>query len=323
MQKPLIALVGPTAAGKTEIAVRLARKINIEIISCDSRQIYRGLNIGTAKPSGKWITKNGHPQFFVDSVPYHLIDVVNPDENFSAGKYKKLVEKILPGIYERNKIPLLVGGTGLYLRAVIDGLCQVPSADYRLREKLRLEAQQQGKGFLYQKLKEVDPQLAGKIKPGDSIRIIRGLEVFQKTGVPLSEWQRETCAENYKILVWGLSWERETLYERINQRVEKMVADGIIKEVKNLLSEGYFPHSNALQSLGYKEVIEYLQGEYDYARLVYLIKRNTRRYAKRQITWFRKDKRIQWIAVDGKTSTEIIEIITKRTKTFLTTNFPN
>lgn len=322
-KKPLVALVGPTAAGKTEIAVQLARKINAEIISCDSRQIYRGMNIGTAKPTGKWITKDGQKQFFVDSVPYWLIDVVIPDENFTAGKYKRMAEQILLGIYKRNKIPVLVGGSGLYLRAVIDGLCEVPPADYHLRENLKLEAKQQGKNFLYQKLKKIDPQLASRIKPGDSLRIIRGLEVFQKTGIPLSQWQRETQAGDYKILIWGLSWKRETLYKRINHRVEKMLADGFIEEVKNLLNQGYSPDSNALQSLGYKEVIGYLRGEYDFSRTVELIQRNTRRYAKRQLTWFRKDKRIQWIAMDGKTPAEIVEIIAKKTQKFLTTNFSN
>ena len=295
--KPLLILVGPTASGKTEVAVALGKKIGAEIISADSRQVYKGLNIGTAKPPVvRKKTKYGRQMIF-GGVVHHLIDVVEPDEEFDAGKYKEQVDKIIAGIYDRRKLPLMVGGTGFYIKAVVDGLCPSPPVKEELRRKLKKQAAKYGKMYLYRRLQKADPEAASRIHPRNLVRIIRALEVYDSSGIPLSEYQKNTARPDYNVLMLGLQWDRDELYKRIEERVDKMLKDGLVSEVRKLLAKGYEGHLYSLQGLGYKQIIGYLQGRYDLAEAERLLKRDTRRYAKRQITWFKKDRRIHWLKI--------------------------
>jgi tRNA dimethylallyltransferase len=283
----LIALLGPTAVGKTKISIQIAQKLEAEIISLDSRQIYKYLDIGTAKPT----------QAEQALVRHHLIDVVEPTEDFTAADYQKLAAEAIKDIQNRGKIPLIVGGCGMYFRALVDGLFEGPSADSQIRAELRAEAEQKGSTYLYQRLCEIDPQYAAKIHPNDLIRIIRALEVHMKSGRPISQLQKQWEANQprYNFIAFGLERNRQELYNEINQRLEIMIEAGLIDEVKSLLNRGYSKNLKPLQSFGYKEIIAHLEGQYDLLTAVDLIKQNTRRFAKRQLTWFKADQRVKWI----------------------------
>lgn len=292
---PIGAIVGPTAVGKSEIALEVAAKLKAEIISVDSTQVYRGLDIGTAKllPHQR-ISKTG---IFI---PHHLIDIVDPDEPFSVADYQKLARKTIEDIHTRGRLPLLVGGTGLYFQAVIDPYIFLPGArDSFLRARLKEEAKEKGLSYLYRLLQEVDKEAAQRIHPHDQRRIIRALEFYKLTGQPLSTtWKRGKQESPYRLALAGLSMDRDLLYERINRRVDQMLEAGLVEEVRGLLLKGYRPDLPALQALGYKEIIAYLQGKITLEEAIYLLKRNTRRYAKRQLTWFRRDPRIKWWEVE-------------------------
>ncbi len=284
---PLVIIAGPTASGKTALAVRLAARLNVEVISADSRQVYRGMDIGTAKPSAHELSK----------VKHHLIDVVEPDELFTAADFARTGRMLAEQIHRRGALPLVVGGTGLYIRILTEGLVQAPPADPGLRRSLLETETALGEGTLHLRLKEVDPVLAERLAPRDLVRIVRGLEVWTLTGERLSELQHEHAfgERPFRTLWFGIAPQRDELYRRIDRRVEGMVADGLLDETRSLLSRGFPPDCKGLRTIGYQEAIRHLQGEIDMTEMVELIQRNTRRYAKRQITWFTKVKEMFWL----------------------------
>lgn len=296
--KPLVVLVGPTASGKSIVTLELAKIINGEIISADSRQIYKYLDIGTAKPIGKWQRINSKRKYIVEGIPYHLVDILSPNKKYSAGKFRTGAKKIIEQIYLRKRIPLVVGGTGLYIRALVDGLVELPGANYKLRKKLEKLTKKYGKNYLYQRFKKIDPEKAKKIHPQNLPRIIRALEVYFLTGTPISVWHKKTNLTSYQPKIFGLLWERSQLYQRINQRVDKMWNEGTLDELKKVLKKGYPKNSPGLEGLGYKHLLKHLDGKIKLEEAIASWKRDTRHYAKRQMTWFKKDKRIHWIKVN-------------------------
>jgi tRNA dimethylallyltransferase len=285
IQNKIIFLVGPTAVGKTEIAVELAKKINAEIISCDSMQVYIGMDIITAKPAPPLRKK----------VIHHLIDIISPQKEYDVSRYRKDALKKIKEIITKAKTPLFVGGTGLYMSVLIDGIFQEKAQDKKVRMRLFREAQEHGSGYLHERLKKIDPQAAIKIHPHDTKRIVRALEVFEVTGKPISQLQRKrrSLGKDYELKIFCLNMERSKLYERINQRVDKMFKQGLVREVKKLLKLKL--SKTAFYAIGIRELKSYFQGRYNLEEAKELIRRNSRLYAKRQLTWFRKDKRIKWV----------------------------
>ena len=288
MNKVLV-ILGPTCVGKTQVSLKVADILNGEIVSFDSRQIYRFMDIGTAKPTQEERKK----------VPHHLVDFVLPDQKFNAVDYGTNAREIINGIFERDKQPIAVGGSGLYLKALTEGFFQGPPADPDIRERLNREAQEQGEPHLYNRLKKVDPKATERIHPHDLIRIVRALEVFEITGKPITTWQLEG---NYKpfpvgFIKIGLNLERNQLYRRIDQRVEEMFAQGLLNEVKSLKKMGYAPGLKAFRTVGYQELFPCLDGNLKIMEAKERIKLNTRHYAKRQMTWFRRDRDIMWVDV--------------------------
>jgi tRNA dimethylallyltransferase len=284
-----LAIVGPTGSGKTELSYKICELLNCEIISADSRQVYEGISIATSAPGKEYLNKYKH--YFVGCIPL--------DKDFSAGEFGKEGRKVISDIQKRNKIPLIVGGSGLYIRFLIDGFFEEDAKDFEVRKKLYSEFQLYGKEYLYQKLLAVDPETANKMSPQFFRRVIRALEVYYVTGKKMSELQKENVKIDFITLQYGLKFDRKILYERINQRVDKMINEGLIEEVDLLLKQGYhYRTHNSLNTVGVKEVIQFLEGELSYEKMINLIKQNSRRYAKRQLTWFKKDTRINWIEVD-------------------------
>ena len=294
MSNKLIFLVGPTAIGKTGISFELAKLIECEIISCDSMQVYRGMDLGTSKPA----------KVLLDSIPHHLIDIIEPSEEFSVARFRGLAEKAIGEILSRGKTPLLVGGSGLYVKVMIDGIFEAPATDRELRERLQQEAEEFGSGALYTRLIHADPKSAAKIHANDLRRIIRALEVYEKAKAPISELRKNTTGLSckYDIRIFGLNMEREALYRKIDERVDLMFDEGIVNEARDLFAGGL--SLTASQALGYKEVFGYLRGEYGLDEAKRLVKRDTRRFAKRQLTWFRRDGRIEWIMLDENFDSE-------------------
>jgi tRNA dimethylallyltransferase len=289
LKQPLVlAIVGPTASGKTPASLLLAERLNGEIISADSRQIYKYLDIGTAKPARADRKR----------VKHYFIDVLEPDEEYSAGQFAKEARHVVAKILERRKLPILVGGSGLYVKSVIDGLFEGAGKDPEVRARLADQLVREGVEGLFEGLKKVDPVTAAKMTEVKPRRVIRALEVYYITGKPLSEFhaEQETKPEFTAIQV-GLNWKRQELYDRINQRVDRMISDGLVDEVRSLRARGYDRRLNALNTVGYKEVFDYLDGSRSLEDTITLIKRNSRRFAKRQLTWFRADKRIQWVSM--------------------------
>jgi tRNA dimethylallyltransferase len=287
---PLVVILGPTATGKTKIAIDLALKIGGEIISGDSMQVYRYMNIGTAKIKSTE-TKG---------IPHHLLDIKDPHELFSVADFQKLAREKIIEITKKGKIPFLVGGTGLYIQAVIDPY-EFTEQENALpyRRKIFSLAEKKGKIYVHQLLRSVDPVSAEKIHPHDLKRVSRALEYYHLTGKPISENRKAKQKKSlYNLAPIGLTLERSLLYQRIEQRVDQMMAEGFLEEVKSLLLKGYSPDLPAMQGLGYRQLVGYLQGDYDLPEAVALIKRETRHFAKRQLTWFRRDSRIKWFAVD-------------------------
>lgn len=302
-EKKVIVIVGPTCSGKTSLSLKLAGLIPSEIISADSRQIYKNLDIGTAKPSKEQLQK----------VPHHLIDFLNPSENYDVSKFENDAKGIIEQIHKKIKTPIVVGGSGLYIKALIDGIFDTAEKDEDYRKELLQKRKEHGNEFLYEELKKVDPVSAVKMLPQNWKRVMRALEVFHTTGEPIwkhHQKQSTTKERKYSFLQFGLNWDRKILYDNIDKRVDWMIENGLIEEVKNILNKGYDKNLNSLNTVGYKEIIQHLDGEISLERAIELIKRNSRHYAKRQLTWFRKDKRIRWIDIlDLKELDGIAEII--------------
>ena len=283
----LTVICGPTAVGKTELTLALAELCNGEIISADSRQVYRLMNIGTAKPS-----RDERLQ-----VPHHLIDVVWPNEEFNAARFITLAEAAIQSIRQRKKRSFLAGGTGLYIKALTEGLLDAPGANPELRKRLHDRAEQEGSESLHAELGRVDPESADRLHPNDLVRIIRALEVFSQSGRPLSTLQDEHAFKSghYRTLKIGLTCARETLYDRIDRRSEAMFRMGLLEEAEQILQAGYDPELKIFRTIGYRQAFAVLRGEMTRAEAIDDLKRSTRRYAKQQITWFRKDKSIIWL----------------------------
>jgi tRNA dimethylallyltransferase len=283
----VLVIVGPTAVGKTSIALSIAGIIPCEIISADSRQIYRFMDIGTSKPSKEELRE----------VPHHFIDILNPDEDYSAGQFSDQARETIQNIFSADKIPLVVGGSGLYIRALLEGFFGMNYRDEKIRKQLVAQLEDKGVFSLYHELEFVDPIFAKDIHPNDAKRIIRGLEIYYISGKPVSELYAHKDAAPFSWVKFGLNTERKLLYKMINKRVDTMFKMGFIEEVKQLLEKGYSSNLNSLNSVGYKELIQFLKNKIDYSECVDLIKRNTRRYAKRQLTWFKAEKDIHWISI--------------------------
>jgi tRNA dimethylallyltransferase len=287
----LIIIQGPTASGKTDLAVRLAERFEGEIINADSMQIYRGMDIGTAKPTGDLLQR----------APHHVLSVVDPDQPFSAADYRKEAELAIRNIHSRGKRAIVVGGTGLYIKALTRGLIDSPEGNETLREELNTIARNYGRGELHRQLTLVDPATAAKLHPNDQLRVIRALEVFRMTGQPISSFRERHGFQStvYRCLKIGILTDRAELYRRIDNRVDWMIQHGFIEEVQRLLSKGYAPQLKPLRALGYRQICAFLTGGYSLPEAVQLIKRDTRHYAKRQLTWFKKDSEIKWFEYSG------------------------
>lgn len=283
----LLVIQGPTASGKTELAIRIAEAVGGEIVNADSMQVYRRMTIGTAKPSPELLQR----------VRHHLVDIVSPDQNFSAGDFRREAARAITDIHARGAKPIVVGGTGLYIRALLKGLVEVPPADQEYRDELREIFDRSGGDSLLSMLAAVDPATAATLHPNDHVRIIRALEVFRHTGVPVSAFRERHgfATEEYSYLKIGIRLDREVLYDRINRRVDSMMEEGLVDEVRGLLVSGYGRELKSMRSIGYREICSYLAGECTLEEAVELIKRNTRRYCKRQETWLRGDNEIYWV----------------------------
>ena len=286
-KSPLIVILGPTASGKTELALRLAKKFSGFIISADSRQIYQGMDIGTSKPEGEIKKIKGEKIFFVQGIPHFMIDIIPPDQEFTLADYQKQAYKILTTKYQ---LPFLVGGTGLYISAIVDNY-KLPQG--KVDKKLRQELNQQTKEDLLKKLKQLDPSTYLVIDKNNKRRLVRALEYVITNRQSFSQAQKKG-SPLFNALQLGIKIDRDKLYKRIDLRVEQMIKAGLIYEVKKLLKK-YPADLPAFDSIGYREIIDYLQGKITLDKAISLIKQNTRRYAKRQLTWFKRDKRIKWI----------------------------
>jgi tRNA dimethylallyltransferase len=302
----LLILLGPTGVGKTDISIKLAQKIpDIEIISADSMQIYKYMDIGTAKPN----------ESILKTIKHHMIDIIKPSENFDVIQYSKLATDIILDVFKRGKIPILMGGSGLYISSIINPLFTGPAKDIKYRESLEEEAKLQGKKYLYDKLSKIDPVSALKIEPNDIRRIIRALEVYKSSGKTISYLQKKSLNENpkFKYHIIGLKRNRENLYKRINLRVDKMIKEGFIEEARMLRKMGFKEDLNSMHGLGYKQVNKHFNGIYTEEEAIDLIKIETRHYAKRQMTWFNnKIKNIEWINLDEANENEVISNLCSR-----------
>lgn len=290
-KKPLFILVGPTAIGKTSLSVELAKRLNGEIISADSMQIYKDMDIGTAK-----IRKEEE-----EGINHYLIDEVSPDIDFSVSDFQEKANEYINKILKKNKLPMVVGGTGLYINSLIYDLnFSVSVSNWELREQYTELAKVHGNQYLHDKLKLVDPVSADRIHVNDIKRVIRALEVYNETGKPMAEYYKDFRKPNdeFDLVMIGLKMNREELYKRINKRVDIMLEQGLIEEVENLLDKGYGENLTSMQAIGYKEVIDFLKDKISLEEAIESIKQGSRRYAKRQITWFRKEERVHWIDLD-------------------------
>ena len=290
-KKPLIILTGPTAVGKTALSVKLAKVINGSIISADSMQVYRGMDIGSAK-----VTKEE-----MGGIKHYLIDVLEPDEEFHVVRFQQMAKEAMAEIYQEGKIPILTGGTGCYIQSVvydIDFTSQ--QEDIAYRERLEQLAKEQGNEALHAMLQEVDPVSAEKIHANNVKRVIRALEFYEKTGMPISEHNEKEAAKEspYTFCYFVLNDDRQRLYDRIELRIDQMLEQGLVDEVRKLKEKGYHKEMVSMQGLGYKEILAWLDGEISYEEAVYILKRDTRHFAKRQLTWFRREKDVIWVDKD-------------------------
>lgn len=293
IRSPLVVLVGPTAAGKSSLALALAESVGGEIIAADSMQVYRSLDIGTAKPTADERRR----------VPHHLLDLVDPDQPFTAADYAAHALSTIAEIRRRGRLPIMVGGTGLYVRAVLRGLFEGPGEAPCVREALRREAASEGPKVLHRRLAALDPEAAAAIHPNDLFRIIRALEVWVIKGQPISFLRAEGRGNRHRVpgpvLLFGLARARQELYSRIEARVEEMLRLGFVDEVRAVLDRGFAPELKPLRAIGYRHIISYLKGQVTLGRAVASLKCDTRRYAKRQLTWFRHEKDIIWLGTEG------------------------
>ncbi len=286
----VLLLVGPTAVGKTRLSLQLAERLEGEIVSADSRQIYRHMDIGTAKPTAAEQSR----------IPHHFIDIRDPDELYSAGEYGREARQVIQGLLANSVVPLVVGGSGFYIRALVDGLFAPQESDANVKKRWRQRYDEEGPEAVWALLNDVDPASAVRLHPHDRQRIVRALEVYDLTGAPISTWQEgdEVPAAFTPVMI-GCYRERSHLVQRIEQRVDAMIEAGLVDEVQSLQQRGYSPDLNALRTVGYQEVFAYLQGEMNREEMIEAIRINTRQYAKRQMTWFRRDRRIRWIDLDA------------------------
>lgn len=308
--KSVIIIMGPTASGKTRVSIELAREFNGEILSADSMQIYKYMDIGTAKVTSEEM----------GGIKHYLIDEVYPDEEFSVARFQEKAYEYIDEIHQKGKVPIIAGGTGLYINSLLYNINFTETiSDWELRERLKKEAEEKGNGYLHERLKEVDPEAAEKLHINDIKRVIRALEVYEYTKKPIS-YHQEVSREippRYRYILVGLRMDRQKLYERIHQRVDAMMAGGLVEEVKRLVEMGYDKNSVAMQGIGYKEILAYLRGEMLLEEAVDLIKKGTRHYAKRQITWFKRLENVYW--VDTDTFSEFAELI-KNIKNYIATS---
>ncbi len=300
-KKIFVAVLGPTGVGKSSLSIEIAKEVGGEIINFDSTQFYKGFDIGTDKV----------PQELRKDVPHHLLDILHPEEKFSAAEFCKRALFIMEDINSRKRIPILVGGTGLYYRALTSGIFKGPGEDKQLREKLNEEMNVFGIKHLWEKLREVDPQYAKKISDRDRIRIIRALEVYYLTSIPISEHFRftEKFLKDWDGIKIGINLSRKKLYKIINERAVKMFDNGLVEEIKSLLSQGINENSPPFRAIGYKWCLKAIKGEISMEEAIRLTQRDTRRYAKRQLTWFKKEKKIRWFS--GERKKDIIDFIKK------------
>ncbi|MEM6782614.1 MAG: tRNA (adenosine(37)-N6)-dimethylallyltransferase MiaA [Bacteroidota bacterium] len=305
---PILALVGPTAVGKTGLSLHVAELVSarssrsVEIISIDSRQVYKHVDIGTAKPSSNELS----------SVPHHFIDELEPTVPFSAGRFATEAEKRITNVLERGRLPLLVGGSTLYLEALVHGIASIPKTSPETRSQLTSRLKRDGPEALYEELTRVDPIAAASMDASKTQRIIRALEVHKDTGTPISTWQRDIRPPSYAFHVRVLSRTRPHLYRRIEARVDAMLDLGLLDEVRGLLEAGYPPTMPAFATIGYREPLAFLQGDIDRSEMERLLKRNSRRYAKRQLTWFRRRGAYAWHDVQAEDSTEDLSLLAEQ-----------
>lgn len=288
MAKPLIVLTGPTAVGKTGLSIRLAKALNGEIISADSMQVYRHMDIGSAK-----ITKEE-----MAGIPHHLIDVLEPVEEFNVVIFQKMAKEALEGIYDRGRVPIVAGGTGFYIQALAYDIDFTETdEDPSLRRELEQTAKEKGAQYLHQMLREADPASAERIHANNIKRVIRAIEFYRQTGTKISEHNQEERRKQspYDLFYYVLNMERQSLYERIDRRVDQMIRDGLIEEVRELAAMGCTRDMVSMQGLGYKEILDYLDGRSSLEEAVCLIKRDTRHFAKRQLTWFKRERDVRWL----------------------------
>lgn len=275
-KEKLVVIVGPTAVGKTELSLKLARAFDGEILSGDSMQVYRGMNVGTAKASPEELAM----------VPNHLIDIVEPDEEYSVAIFQTMARRLISEINQRGHIPFIVGGTGLYIQSVTHAYEFADTAqDVELRERLQRYAELEGVDALHQRLAAIDPITAERLHPNDVKRVIRAIEIYEVTGSRMADYQHREEQSGYEVMIIGLTMDRALLYERINHRVDLMMEAGLVEEVRELLDRGFDPNSAAMQGLGYKELVPYLYGEITLEKAINDIKQRTRHFAKRQLSW--------------------------------------
>jgi tRNA dimethylallyltransferase len=299
-KKPkIVILIGPTAVGKTDISFAIAKELSGEIISADSAQVYKYMDIGTAKISSEEM----------QSIKHYMIDEVNPDQSFSVAQFRDRADKYIHEITSKGKLPIIAGGTGLYINSLLHNFDFTKSVgDEDFRQNMQEIADNKGNEFLYEKLKDIDPESYKRLHPNDVRRVIRALEVYEFTGKTISHFQEESkkLPPRYHSAYIGLTMDRQKLYDRINLRVDKMIEKGLIEEVKGLLEMGYSRDLVSMQALGYKEIVQYLEGEISLDEALFILKRDSRHYAKRQLTWFRRDEAIKWFNVDEYQDREIL-----------------
>lgn len=309
-RRPLIVLVGPTAVGKSRVGILVAKALGTEILTADSRQVFRGMDIGMDKPT---VAER-------QGVPHRLIDLVDPDQPFNVGLFRREAVKEIARLHGEGRLPLVVGGTGLYVRALLRGLWTGPGADWALRDRLTAEAREKGPDHLYRELSRVDPVSASRLHPHDAVKIIRALEVHRLSGRPLSDaLEAHAFAEAaFSPLLIGLTRDREALYRRIEARVDEQLAKGLVEETRALLSRGYGRELGSMKGLGYRQLSAYLAGECPYDEAVRRLKRDTRHFAKRQFTWFRKEPGLTWLTIgDEEPMEQVAARVVERIERFL------